>query len=68
MAAQAESHYNFVDIENQMKNLENLSGTTPQTEIFVFGYISTITFEGETIVSTVAPTPTNITDPSRHRF
>ncbi|KAB2610930.1 hypothetical protein D8674_018962 [Pyrus ussuriensis x Pyrus communis] len=63
MDARPESHYNFVDIENQMKNLENLSWTTPQTEISVFDYISIITFEGETIVSIAALTLTNIANP-----
>ncbi|KAB2610934.1 hypothetical protein D8674_018966 [Pyrus ussuriensis x Pyrus communis] len=60
MDARPESHYNFGDIENQMKNLENSSWTTPQTEISVFDYISIITFEGETIVSIAALTLTDI--------
>lgn len=28
-AAQAEIHFNFVDMEKRRKNLKNLSGTTP---------------------------------------
>ncbi|KAB2614959.1 hypothetical protein D8674_021547 [Pyrus ussuriensis x Pyrus communis] len=31
-SAQAESHYDFVDMQRQMKNLENSSGTTPHTK------------------------------------
>ncbi|RXH95651.1 hypothetical protein DVH24_008151 [Malus domestica] len=52
IASRAENNADFIDIESQMKALENFSGTTLQTQtpVFVYVKLSNITLVGQPIV------------------
>lgn len=63
---QAENRTNFVNINWQMKALENSSETTLQIQVPVFSYgkLSTITLAGQLIALTFVPTLIEIADPN----
>ena len=65
-ATRAENHANFVYVEKKMKALKNFIKTTHLTQIIVsgYGYISTITLDGQSIKPTNSRTLTDIVDPS----